>query len=81
MNNFVGFRHRKVYEHIGAKIRALREDRGWSGEKLCVMLGYDSRATLSHYENGKRKISAFDLYRLSLIFNVSIDSFFPKSGN
>lgn len=77
MNHLVGTRQRAMYQHIGNRIRELRELHGWSGEHLTELLGYNSRATLSHYETAKRKISAHDLYRLALLFDVTIDSFFP----
>ena len=46
---------------IGARIRALREERGLSQEELARQLGFKDRQTLSAIETGERRVSAEEL--------------------
>ena len=61
-----------ISKKIGARIRALREEIGLSQEELAKRLGV-SRPTVSQIENSERKITAEELYKLSKIFNISLD--------
>jgi len=46
---------------IGARIRALREERKLSQEDLASMFGFKDRQTVSAIENGERRVSAEEL--------------------
>lgn len=46
---------------IGARIRALREERKLSQEDLAGMFGFKDRQTVSAIENGERRVSAEEL--------------------
>ena len=48
---------------IGARIRAKREDLGFSQEAVSRLLGFKDRQTLSAIENGERRVSADELLR------------------
>lgn len=58
---------------IGQRTAELRKRAGISQQKLSELLGV-SRTTISQIENGKRKLSADELERLSKIYNLSVDS-------
>ncbi|WP_413990550.1 helix-turn-helix domain-containing protein [Labrys okinawensis] len=60
---------------IGARIRALREQRKLSQEALTEQFGFNDRQTLSAIETGERKVSADELLRAVRIFGVSLDYF------
>ncbi|MBE9482513.1 MAG: helix-turn-helix transcriptional regulator, partial [Chloroflexi bacterium] len=58
---------------IGQRTAALRKRVGISQQRLAEMLGV-SRTTITQIENGKRKVSADELVRLSEIYNLSVDN-------
>ncbi|HUU51285.1 MAG TPA: type II toxin-antitoxin system antitoxin SocA domain-containing protein [Nitrospinota bacterium] len=60
------------YNKLGAKIKTLREQVGFSQERLADLLKI-GRASLSLIENGERKITAEEIAKLSKIFNISSD--------
>jgi len=60
------------YKKLGIRIKALREQAGYSQEKLADLLKI-SRVSLSHIETGCRKISAGEIAELSKTFNVASD--------
>jgi len=60
------------YKKLGMRIKALREQAGYSQEKLADLLGI-SRVSLSQIETGDRRINAEELAKLSNIFNVASD--------
>ncbi|TGP86405.1 helix-turn-helix domain-containing protein [Mesorhizobium sp. M2D.F.Ca.ET.223.01.1.1] len=60
---------------IGARIRALREQRKLSQETLTEQFGFKDRQTLSAIEIGERKVAADELLRAVEIFGVPIDYF------
>jgi len=60
------------YEKLGIRIKALREQAGYSQEKLADLLKM-SRVSLSQIETGDRKISAEEIANLSKIFNIASD--------
>jgi len=60
------------YKKLGIRIKALREQAGYSQEKLADLLNI-SRVSLSQIETGGRKISAKEIAELSKIFNVASD--------
>ncbi len=60
------------YKKLGLKIKSIREQLGFSQEKLAGSLGI-SRVSISQVENGERKISAEEIASLAKIFNLSSD--------
>ena len=46
---------------IGKRIKALREERGLSQERLAEMFGFNDRQTVSAIENGARRVTAEEL--------------------
>ncbi len=60
----------EIYIKLGQKIRKLREQLGFSQQKLAGLLGIP-RPAISQIESGERKISTDELIRLSEIFNIS----------
>ncbi|ODS32422.1 MAG: helix-turn-helix protein [Candidatus Scalindua rubra] len=60
------------YKKLGMRIRALREQAGYSQEKLADLLKI-SRVSLSQIETGDRRINAEEVAKLSKIFNVASD--------
>jgi len=61
------------YKKIGIRIKALREQAGYSQENLAALLKI-SRVSLSQIETGGRKTSAGEIAKLSKIFNVASDA-------
>ncbi|GHN18465.1 hypothetical protein ME783_10070 [Lactobacillus delbrueckii] len=66
--------------YIGKKIKYLREKKGWTTQELADKL-HTSRVTVTRYETGARKANQDMLYKMSELFNVSIDDFFPPRDN
>ncbi len=60
------------YKKLSQKIRAIREQLGFSQEALAKELGI-SRVAISQIENGDRKIGAEEIARLSKVFNIPTD--------
>lgn len=60
------------YKKLGVRIKTLREQAGYSQEKLANLLKI-SRVSLSQVETGDRRISAEEIPELSKIFNVASD--------
>lgn len=57
---------------IGTRIAALRDKRGWTQEQMAALLEI-SRASLSHYEKGRREPDSETLTKIADVFGVSID--------
>ncbi|MBI2718338.1 MAG: helix-turn-helix transcriptional regulator [Rhizobiales bacterium] len=64
---------------IGARLKALRKERGASLAELARATGV-SEATLSRVENGQSLVSAHHLYQLSRTLGVDITAFFEAGG-
>lgn len=60
------------YKRLGMRIKALREQAGYSQEKLADLLKIN-RVSLSQIETGDRRINAEEVAKLSMIFNVASD--------
>lgn len=69
-----------LQKYIGEKIREFREKRNISQDELAQKLD-TTRQTISRYEKGQRQANQDILFKLSDIFNVSIDDFFPPKKN
>ncbi|MGP5258649.1 helix-turn-helix domain-containing protein [Brachybacterium paraconglomeratum] len=62
-------------EIVGARVRELRQERGWSAEELAERLGDALGKTVQHYivnriENGARPTTADEIGALSDIFDI-----------
>lgn len=66
----------ELNKYIGKQIRKNREQRNISVEQLANMLG-TTRATVTRYELGTRKANQDILFKLSELFNISVNDFFP----
>lgn len=66
-----------LQRYVGEKIKEFRLKRGMSQEELADLLG-TTKQTVSRYETGERKANQDVLFKLSEIFKVSIDDFFPS---
>ena len=60
---------------IGARIKALREERKLSQEELARMFGFKDRQTVSAIETGERRVSAEELLLAVERLGVSLDYF------
>jgi transcriptional regulator with XRE-family HTH domain len=67
---------------IGAQVRGLREQKGWTQEKLAVKLqlaGWDtSQDSVSRLENHDRRIPDLELFVLADVLGAKLDDLFPK---
>lgn len=67
---------------VGDKVRELRTKKGWSqqvlSEKLETMAIYVCRGSISRIEDRRRTVTDIELYGLAKLFDVSIESLFPK---
>lgn len=64
-----------LYRELGKKIKTAREELGMSQAQLAEQLGYNSPATISHFEAGQRKISIQDLHKISEALGYPMGSF------
>ena len=60
---------------IGKRIFELRSAKGWTQRTAAEKCGL-SAGFFCDIENGKRGLSAENLYRISKVFRVSMDAFF-----
>ncbi len=63
----------RIMIELGQRTAELRKRAGISQQRLAEMMGV-SRTTITQIENGKRKVSADELVRLSEIYNLSVDN-------
>lgn len=63
---------------IGKNIRRARKLAGYTQKQLAELLGHRSAAMISWVEDGRRNITAEKLYRIALVTNTPIDTFFNK---
>ena len=68
-------KNKKIFKTIGSNVRAKRLQRNMSRKDLAKLLGI-SVSFLGYIEKGLRGVTAENLYKLSHIFEDSIDSFF-----
>ena len=64
----------KIGKNLGKTIKNLREERGFSQEKLAKLLLLQ-RPTISQIENGERKVSLDEIIKLSDLFGISVETF------
>lgn len=67
-------------KYAGEVIKKLREHKNMTQDELAEKLEI-TRQAVSRYENGDRGINQDLLFKLSVIFNVKIDEFFPPINN
>jgi Zn-dependent peptidase ImmA (M78 family)/transcriptional regulator with XRE-family HTH domain len=60
---------------IGGRIKAKREELGFSQEAVTRLLGFKDRQTLSAIETGERRVSAEELLRFSQVLAAPLDFF------
>ncbi|SHF05217.1 Transcriptional regulator, contains XRE-family HTH domain [Desulfofundulus australicus DSM 11792] len=63
------------YKSIGRRIQLAREEAGLSQEQLAAKIGC-SQSTLSHYEQGKRRLYLAQLEKIAQVLQKPIDYFF-----
>ncbi|MCL2355805.1 MAG: helix-turn-helix domain-containing protein [Defluviitaleaceae bacterium] len=63
---------------VGTNIRRERVARGITTDELASLLGH-TPSSVGLIERGDRGASAFNLFKLSKIFNVSTDKFFERA--
>jgi transcriptional regulator with XRE-family HTH domain len=67
---------------IGPQVRRIREQKGWSQNKLAVKLqvaGWDtSQDSVSRLENQDRRVPDLELFILADVLKVKLDDLFPK---
>ena len=65
---------------IGGRVRQLRLERGWSqqtlSDKLEVLAIYICRGSVSRIEDKRRTVTDIELYGLSQVLGVPIESLF-----
>lgn len=68
---------------VGAKIRELRIQKGWSqqtlSDKLETLAIYVCRGSISRIEDRQRTVTDIELYGFAEVFGVSIDELFEGS--
>ena len=67
----------EVRQKLGARIRRLREQRGWSQETFAHESGF-ARSFTSGLELGKKDIRLSTILKLSRIFGLSISQLFKN---
>lgn len=60
---------------VGTRIKAKREELGFSQEAVTRLLGFKDRQTLSAIETGERRVSAEELLRFSEVLAAPLDYF------
>ena len=65
----------QMYKIVGKNIAKYRKNRKLSLEELSHYTDI-KRELLKKYENGLNTISIYELYKISIILNYSIDKFF-----
>ena len=70
---------------IGSRLRTLRVERGWSqqtlSDKLEVLAIYICRGSVSRIEDKRRTVTDIELYGLSQVLGVPIESLFEDLPN
>ncbi len=67
---------------IGAQVRKLREQKGWTQEQFAVklqLIGWDtSQDSVSRLENQDRRVPDLELFVLAEVLDAKFDDLFPK---
>lgn len=62
---------------IGKNIRAIRESKGLSQEKLAELVEID-RTYIGGIERGERNVASLNLIKIAIALNTEVGNFFPK---
>jgi len=65
---------------LGAKIRQLRKDKGFSQEDFAAEVGLD-RTYMGGIERGERNLAALNLIRIAKCLKVEVGELFPPVRN
>ena len=66
-----------VDQHLGGRLRTLRESRGIGGASVAEILRISTRE-LSRIERGRHRLSASQLFVLARHFEVPVAAFFDR---
>lgn len=66
----------KLNQYIGAKIRALREAKGWSQEILGELIDMD-RVSVTNMESGRHGLNAIKMFTACTVLNCTPNDLFP----
>ena len=70
----------ELHLNIGKNVKKLREEKGFSQQKLSLDIGQASTSIISQAELGKRKhFNIEQLYKISKVLNVDICEFFKSN--
>ncbi|HUW10298.1 MAG TPA: helix-turn-helix transcriptional regulator [Anaerolineae bacterium] len=67
----------KILAIVGARLRALREEKGLTQEALASLCGLD-RTYISGIERGKRNVAMRNLHSIARALDVSLSQFFES---
>lgn len=70
----------QINKYVGSKIKDYRKSFGLSQEDLAKKIGV-GKTTISNYEVGIRSPKKPQLIKLSEVFDVAIDDFFPQTDS
>jgi transcriptional regulator with XRE-family HTH domain len=70
-------------KRLAGKIRNLREQHNYSQEYLSEYLGKSDYSSYGKMENGRTRVSTYDLYKIASLYNIGIEelvspSYVPK---
>jgi len=68
-----------IYKEIGKRIREERKARGLTLENLARRAGYTNYQTLLNIENGRKRLTLSDLFKISNALGVQIEYFLKKT--
>lgn len=66
---------RQAHKGIGYRVKAARESRSWTQERLTAALGLNDRQTVSDIENGKRALRPEELLRIAELLGRDLEYF------
>jgi transcriptional regulator with XRE-family HTH domain len=69
-----------VDQHVGSRLRALREGSGVCSNKVAAVAGVPVRQ-LCEMEAGRRRVSAAQLFSIARHFDVPVYTFFDQRGD
>ncbi|MES2355626.1 MAG: helix-turn-helix transcriptional regulator [Pseudomonadota bacterium] len=68
-------KHRRYLKRLGAHIKKVRKERGYSTDRLYLEAGF-SRANMSRIESGSVDVQAWTLKRIADTIGVSVSRLF-----
>ena len=70
----------QINKYVGSKIKDYRKSFGLSQEELAKKIGV-GKTTISNYEVGIRSPKKPQMIKLSEVFDIAIDDFFPQTDS